>query len=88
VGERGAKIKAERERLLTELERVEWLRPYPSQANFILCRVDGRSALDVKERLAQQGVLIRYFDTPLLQNYIRISVGRPEDTAVLLAALG
>jgi histidinol dehydrogenase len=83
-----AKIKAERERLLTELERVEWLRPYPSQANFILCRVDGRSALDVKERLAQQGVLIRYFDTPLLQNYIRISVGRPEDTAVLLAALG
>jgi histidinol-phosphate aminotransferase len=81
------KIKVERERLLAELGRVEWLRPYPSQANFILCRVDGRSALEVKERLAQQGVLIRYFDTPLLRNYIRVSVGWPEDTAALLAAL-
>ena len=82
------KIKAERERLLAELGQVEWLRPYPSQANFILGRVDGRNALELKEELAQQGVLIRHFNTPLLQNYIRISVGTPEDTAVLLAALG
>jgi histidinol dehydrogenase len=81
------KIKAERERLLAELGQVEWLRPYPSQANFILVRVDGRNALELKEELAQQGVLIRHFNTPLLQNYIRISVGRPEDTAALLAAL-
>jgi histidinol dehydrogenase len=81
------KIKAERERLLAELGQVEWLRPYPSQANFILGRVDGRNALELKEELAQQGVLIRHFNTPLLQNYIRISVGRPEDTAALLAAL-
>jgi histidinol-phosphate/aromatic aminotransferase/cobyric acid decarboxylase-like protein len=31
--------------------------------------------------------MIRYFDTPLLQNHLRISVGRPDQNDALLAAL-
>ena len=34
---------AERERLLVELPKLEFLKPYPSQANFILCEVVGRA---------------------------------------------
>ena len=39
------------------------------------------------ERLIERGMLLRYFDTPLLQNHIRISAGRPDQTDALLIAL-
>jgi len=82
-----ARIIAERERLLRELGRLGFLKPYPSNANFILCRVVGQDACELKARLEQRGVLIRYYDTPRLTDHIRISVGRREQNDALLAAL-
>lgn len=78
---------AERERLSRELGAFDWLEPAPSEANFVLVRVAGRSAADVAAGLRRQGVLVRYYDRPYLQGYIRISAGRPEDTDRLLEAL-
>ncbi|MBX7237166.1 MAG: histidinol-phosphate transaminase [Caldilineales bacterium] len=80
-------LKIERDRLIAELGRFPYLRPYPSQANFVLCRVEGRPAADLHRRLAEQGVLVRYYDKPGLQNCIRVSAGRPQDTERLLGAL-
>jgi histidinol-phosphate aminotransferase len=84
---RTALIVDERERLFRELQAIPWLQPYPSQSNFILCRVNGRNAAELKANLAKQGILIRYFDKPGLQDHIRISVGKPEHTNALIAAL-
>ena len=81
------RIVAERERLVAELAQFPWLRPYPSQANFVLFRVIGRDARQVKLDLEGRGVLVRYFNKPGLDNCIRISVGRPEDTDRLVAAM-
>jgi histidinol-phosphate aminotransferase len=83
----GQWIVAERERLFTSLSAIPFLRPYPSQSNFILCRVIGKDAAALKQTLAQVGILVRYFNKPALQDCIRISVGRPEHTDALLAAL-
>jgi histidinol-phosphate aminotransferase len=81
-------LRAERERLFVALQEIPYLRPYPSQSNFILCRVVDRDAAKLKTRLAQQhGVLVRYFNKPGLRDHIRISVGRPQDTVALLKAL-
>ena len=85
--ERVASLVRERERLYRELARVRFLRPYPSQANFLLCRVEGLEARSVRDRLAERGIFVRYFDTPLLRGYLRISVGLPEHTDALLRAL-
>jgi histidinol-phosphate aminotransferase len=85
--DRTEKIVSEREQLFQILSTITWLAPYPSQANFILCRVIGRDAAQVKSNLAKQGILIRYFNKPGLQDHIRISVGRPEDTKRLELAL-
>ncbi len=57
----GRKIITERERFYEALSAVPWLHPFPSQANFILCRVLDRPAKDVRQQLAGQGILIRYF---------------------------
>ncbi len=81
------RLTAERERLYRALQAIPWLEIYPSQANYLLCRVRGREATAVKEALAQRGILIRYFDEPRLRDHIRISVGRPQDSKALLTAL-
>ncbi len=80
-------IIAERERLFVGLEKIEWLKPFPSQANFILCLVLNGEARELKQKLQDKGILVRYFDKPLLQNYIRFSVGKPEHTDALIKAL-
>ncbi|MFC1941758.1 histidinol-phosphate transaminase [Chloroflexota bacterium] len=80
-------IITERERLFGELKTISWLKPFPSRANFILCKVTKGSASELHQKLQQKGILIRYFDKPLLRNSIRISVGKPEHTDLLLKTL-
>lgn len=77
----------ERERLAAALHTIPYLIPTPSQANFVLCRVVGRDALELKLALEKEGILVRYFAKPGLENCIRISVGRPQDTDRLIKGL-
>ena len=78
---------AERTRLFCELQSIKWLKTYPSKANFIFCAVLKGSASELHQKLQQKGVLVRYFDNPLLKNSIRISIGRPDQTDALMKAL-
>ncbi len=80
-------IIAEKERMFGELKKLPWLKPFPSQANFIFCTVLKGSARELHQKLQKKGVLIRYFDKPLLRNGIRISVGKPEHTDALIKTL-
>jgi histidinol-phosphate aminotransferase len=77
----------ERARLLAELQTISWLKVYPSQANFIYCAVLKGSAGELHQQLQKNGILVRYFNKPLLQNSIRVSVGKPEHTDVLVKTL-
>ena len=81
------KLVQERERLYTSLAEVGGIFPLASQGNFLLCRVPAERGHQVHQELAQQGVFVRYFDTPRLQDYIRVSVGLPEHTDRLIEAL-
>ena len=83
-----ARLTAERDRMSEALSELGWLQPYPSRSNFVLCRVHGRDARELRETLARKhGILIRYFNKPGLRDCIRISVGKPEQTDALLTAL-
>ena len=83
-----ALLQNERERLFSALQEISYLQPYPTQSNFILCRVIERDASQLKTRLVQEhGILVRYFNKPSLRDHIRVSVGKPEDTDKLLSAL-
>jgi histidinol-phosphate aminotransferase len=77
----------ERARLFTGLDKIAWLKTYLSQANFIYCAVLKGKAAEIHQKLQKKGVLVRYFDKPLLKNSIRVSVGKPEHTDALIAAL-
>jgi len=82
------RLKNERSRLFDTLQDIPYLKPYPTQSNFILCKVVGKDAAELKSQLAQEhGIFIRYFNKPGLKDYIRISIGKPQDTDKLLNAL-
>lgn len=78
----------ERERLFQLLKEVPFLNPYPSHSNFILSEVMlGMDAKKLKEDLATMGVMIRHFNTKELKSCIRVSVGKPEHTDILMECL-
>ena len=81
------RIIEQREQFYQILNQFGWLEPYPSQANFILCRVMGKEALEVKQALAKQGVLVRYYNSPGLTSNLRFSVGTPAQMVCLEKAL-
>jgi histidinol-phosphate aminotransferase len=82
-----ARIVAERERLMPLLAALPFLRPVPSSANFILCRVAGRDARELKLALEREGVLLRHYSSPLLRDYVRVSAGTPAQSERLMEAL-
>ncbi|MBN1643696.1 MAG: histidinol-phosphate transaminase [Dehalococcoidales bacterium] len=81
------KLIAERKRLFTRLQKIDWLKVYPSQSNFILCRVEGIDARELYKKLQAKGILVRYFDQNRIKDCIRISVGKPEHTDAVIKAL-
>jgi histidinol-phosphate aminotransferase len=81
------KLRSERTRLYSLLKQIPYLEPQPSQANFILCRVKGRSAIELKQSLLAQGILVRYYNTPPVEDCLRISVGKPLDSQRILRVL-
>jgi histidinol-phosphate aminotransferase len=80
---RVAQLVAQREKFYRALAQFDWLKAFPSQANFILCRVIGRSAAEVKRQLAEQGILVRYYNSPGLTDCLRFSIGLPAHMARL-----
>lgn len=70
------------------VSEITWLSPYPSQSNYVLCRVGGgRLAAEVKNKLADKGILIRYYTTTGLSDCIRISMGTEKQMERLYKAL-
>lgn len=78
----------ERKRLFKLLKELPFLEPYPSFSNFILCKVtSGMDAKKLKEDLAKMGVMIRHYNNKELKGYVRVSVGKPEQTDALMECL-
>mgnify|MGYP000270516884 CR=1 FL=1 len=76
-------IVKEREYLADALSKIPSVTVYPSEANFILIKVQDSHSLNKK--LMNKGVLVRaYGNTPTLENCLRITVGtRPQNDTVI-----
>jgi histidinol-phosphate aminotransferase len=59
----------------------------PSQTNFILVRPPGLPAATWLERLRERKILVRWFDTPVLCDYLRISIGTDAEAAAVVRAV-
>ena len=59
----------------------------PSRANFVFARKPGRDGGELYRELKKRGVLVRHFDAPRIADYLRITVGTPEEMDVLFNEL-
>ena len=87
LNERAAAIIEERGRLFAALHELPGVTPLPSDANFILCHVPEGRGKAIYDGLTRSGVFVRYYSRASMADYLRISVGTPEQTGRLIAAL-
>lgn len=85
-----ALLRQQRKILAAELKaHVPHQRIWPSEANFILIRMEQGQARSVFEKLKAVGILVKCLDGahPALTDCLRLTVGSPEENQLLLAAL-
>ena len=81
------KIKAEREKLIYILENINFVEKiYPSDANFVLVKVD--DAAKRYNQLIENGIVVRNRSSQMLcHNCLRISIGTKEENEILIKTL-
>lgn len=82
-------IKTERDRFVGELKQLPFLTVYPSQANYLMCRVEKGTSHDLCCELLKKNILIKDL-TGKIKNgkqYIRIAVRNREDNDRLICSL-
>ena len=60
----------------------------PSLANFVFARHPRRGGAALAARLREQGVLVRHFQRPRIEDFLRITVGTDEQCRRLVGVLG
>lgn len=78
----------ERSELMEQLSVMDWMRPYPSEANFMMARVPPRIP-DLAKRLCRAGILVRDLrGVPGLEHHcVRITIGTREENRRLVDTL-
>lgn len=81
-----AKVMRTRERVAEKL-RTMGFTVVPSQANFLFIRSSRNPARLLFSGLRDKGILVRYFDKPKIDNYLRVSIGTDFEMDLFLEAI-
>ncbi|KAA1176371.1 histidinol-phosphate transaminase [Marinobacter salinexigens] len=77
---------SERERLTAALEELSF-EVLPSKANFVFARHTSRAGEEIAKGLREQGIIVRHFNKPRISDYLRITIGTPEQNDALISGL-
>ena len=61
-------------------------RVLPSKTNFLFITREGLNGKDFYLALKERGILVRHFARPRIENFVRVTVGTPEEMEAFLAA--
>jgi len=81
-----AQIIATRDWTTAELEKLGF-RVLPSQANFVFAEPVGKNAAEVAQSLRDHKILVRYFNKPRINQFLRITIGTDAQMAKLIEVL-
>lgn len=81
-----AKIISTRLRVSASLEKMGF-QVIDSQANFIFISHPQCPGRVLFQKLREKGILVRYFDQPKIDNFLRVSIGTDEEMDTFLGAL-
>jgi histidinol-phosphate aminotransferase len=77
---------SERERLTKALEGLGF-EVLPSKANFVFARHQSKAGEALAQALREQGIIVRHFNKPRIDQFLRITIGTPEQNDALIGAL-
>ena len=60
----------------------------PSQANFLFVSHPAKTGRELLDGLRERGILVRWWDRPEIENWLRVSIGSKADMKALVQALG
>ena len=80
------KVIQSRDKLVEELKEIDF-KVLPSKANFIFVTHPARDAAELATQLREQGVLVRYFNKPRIDQYLRITIGTDQQNQRLVETL-
>jgi histidinol-phosphate aminotransferase len=81
-------LTSERERIYSALGAIDGVRPYASEANFLLFETLRKTPSEVFSALLSRGILIRDVSRyPMLERGLRVSVGTPAENGEFINAL-
>ena len=86
LDETRGKVMESRERVSGAL-RQRGFEVLPSQANFVFARHPGHSGEALAKGLRERAVLVRHFAKPRISDFLRITIGTPEECDRLVAAI-
>lgn len=59
----------------------------PSKANFVFTKKSGLTGAEIYKGIKEKGILIRHFNHPGIEDYVRITIGTRDEMNQLLAAV-
>jgi histidinol-phosphate aminotransferase len=77
------KVITERERVTSQLEAMNF-EVLPSTANFVLARHNQKSAESLAALLRDQGIIVRHFSKPRIDQYLRVTIGTEDQNNLLI----
>jgi len=80
------KIIATRNRL-TEFLQQQGFQVVPSAANFVFASHPDKAAADIAQALRERAIIVRYFNKPRIDDYLRITIGTDAENDALCQAL-
>lgn len=80
------KVIESRERLISDLTRLGF-EVLPSKANFIFATHPEYDAAQLSHQLREQGIIVRYFNKPRINQFLRITIGTDEQNQRLVDTL-
>lgn len=80
------KVIATRERVARQVKELGF-RSTDSKANFLFIEHPAIPASELFAELRERGVLVRYFNSPRIDNYLRVSIGTDEEMNTFVGAL-
>jgi histidinol-phosphate aminotransferase len=77
-------IVSERGKLFNEMSKIKGIKPYPSEANFILFKSESPDR--IYKGLLKKGILVRNMNS-IINGCLRVTVGKPEENRIFINAL-
>ena len=84
--ETSRKVAEEREKFYNFLQSKGFY-VLKSQTNFLFAKYPKMPGADLYKKVKEQGLLIRHFSTPGIEDFVRITIGTPEQMELLAKAM-